>query len=233
MPRRKKTASTARGRPIVMRPRLVRMAIVYAAQLRPSKMELLAQWLPQQPWFGENDANLERLGAFRFDDPAGEVGVETQLVGAGSHVYQVPMTYRGAPLAGAEEFLMGTMEHSVLGDRWVYDAVGDPVYAATLAAAVLTGTPQAVQLRESDGETTVLPETSTISATGVPLASLPAIENIETNTAGNVSSILAGGVELRLLRRLDQAAETTAAHGLTAVWDGQDRPVLIASATIS
>ena len=209
------------------------MAIVYAAQLRPSKMELLALWLPQQPWFIPGDTEVARLGSFRFDDPAGEVGVETQLVGTGNNVFQVPMTYRGAPLAGAEDFLIGTMEHSVLGERWVYDAVGDPVYAATLAAAVLTGTPQAVQLRESDGETTVLPETSAISATGVPLASLPDLADLSVSTGGNLSTISAGGVELQVLRRLDQAAENTAAHGLTVAWDGQDQPVLIASATVS
>ena len=45
-------------------------------------------------------------------------------------VYQVPMTYRGMPLDGADAFLIGTTDHSVLGRRWVYDACGDPVFAA-------------------------------------------------------------------------------------------------------
>ena len=34
----------------------------------------------------------------------------------------VPLTYRGAPLAGGEADLVGTTEHSALGTRWVYDA---------------------------------------------------------------------------------------------------------------
>jgi len=33
----------------------------------------------------------------------------------------VPLTYRGAPLDGAEDALVGTTEHGVLGRRWVYD----------------------------------------------------------------------------------------------------------------
>ena len=40
------------------------------------------------------------------------------------------MTYRGAPLAGAEEALIGTSEHGVLGTRWIYDAAHDPVAVA-------------------------------------------------------------------------------------------------------
>src|SRR6185312_1840324 len=124
-------------------PRLGRMGIVYAAQLKPSKMELVGAWLPKQAWFEGDASELVRLGSFRFDDPAGEVGIETHIVGAGDEVYQVPLTYRGAPLAGAEAFLVGTIEHSVLGCRWVYDAAGDPVYAADLAAALLAAKPQA------------------------------------------------------------------------------------------
>ncbi len=214
-------------------PTLGGMAIVYAAQLRPSKMELLAVWLPQQPWFVPSEEELVRLGAFRFDDPAGEVGVETQLVGAGRNVFHVPLTYRGAPLEGAEDFLIGTMEHSVLGDRWVYDATGDPVYVAALADAVLAGAPQAVQIRESEGETTVLPETATIASTGVPLQSVPAFGAIKTVTVGGVSTISSGNLELRVLRTVDLAGVPTAGYGLTAVWDGQASPVLIASAAIS
>lgn len=48
----------------------------------------------------------------------------------GGPVYQVPLTHRGAPPDGADKWLIGTMDHSVLGPRWVYDARGAPVYAA-------------------------------------------------------------------------------------------------------
>ncbi|MFQ4147630.1 hypothetical protein AAGW05_02860 [Arthrobacter sp. LAPM80] len=207
------------------------MAIVYAAQLRPSKMELLAAWLPQQPWFAADAAQLVSLGSFRFDDPDGEVGVESHFLSAGQHVFHVPLTYRGTPLEGAEAFLVGTMEHSVLGHRWVYDATGDPVYAATLSAAIFTGKPQAVQLREVDGVRTVLSETATIAATGVLLGSAPALSFLVPVATGSVTTISCGGVELCVLHVLDPGIGPDTGHGLTGVWDGQDSPVLFATAT--
>ncbi len=78
---------------------------------------MLGEWVPRQPWIGSADASsLEVVGAYRFDDPAGEVGIETHLVRtADGQVVQVPVTYRGAPTAGAEASLITTMQHSVLG----------------------------------------------------------------------------------------------------------------------
>jgi len=128
------------------------MAFVYQdATLEPGKLELLAAWLPSQPWFP--GGSVERVaGAYRFDDPAGEVGLEGQLVRLeDGRVVHAPLSYRAAPLAGAEEFLVGTTEHSALGTRWVYDAVGDPVWAAALATAILTGGTQAELYFEVDG----------------------------------------------------------------------------------
>ena len=37
----------------------------------------------------------------------------------------------------AQNALVGTMQHSVLGRRWVYDGPQDPVYAAQLLELVL------------------------------------------------------------------------------------------------
>src|SRR5258706_8514918 len=114
------------------------MALLHQADLQPTKPELLAVWLPPRSWYqGPATPALKRAAAYRFDDPAGEVGIETILVQAGGGpVYQVPLTYRGAPLDGADRWLIGTTEHSVLGRRWVYDATGDPVYASTLASTI-------------------------------------------------------------------------------------------------
>src|SRR5215218_7739419 len=100
------------------------MALLHRAEITPTKLELLDAWLPTRAWYrGPADPGLAKVGAFRFDDPAGEVGIETLLVQAGDGpVLQVPLTYRAAPLAGAEPWLIGTTEHSVLGRRWVYDA---------------------------------------------------------------------------------------------------------------
>lgn len=48
--------------------------------------------------------------------------------------YHVPMTYRAAPLDGAEQALIGTTEHGVLGQRWIYDGAHDPVLVGQLLA---------------------------------------------------------------------------------------------------
>lgn len=129
------------------------MATVYQATLVPSKMELLESWLAQQPWSGEGE--LVRVAAYRFDDPDGEVGVEGHLVRreADETVLHVPVAYRGAPLEGAEPHLIGTVDHSVLGQRWVYDAMADPVATACFERALDGNQQQAeVHLYEEDGQ---------------------------------------------------------------------------------
>ena len=101
------------------------MAIVHKATVTPSKQAIVTDWLDRQPWGGSGAVKV--LGSYRFDDPDGEVGVEALLVDRGGTVLHVPLTYRGAHLAESKKFLVGTMQHSVLGDRWIYDAAGDPV----------------------------------------------------------------------------------------------------------
>lgn len=205
------------------------MAIVYAAELRPSKMELLAQWLPQQPWFHGGGSPLVQRGSFRFDDPAGEVGVETLLVGAGNRVYQVPLTYRGAPLEGAQAFLVGTMKHSVLGDRWVYDATADPVYVGELAAALLAGKPQAVKTRETDGKVETLPDTAELFSTGTSGTQIPTPESVAPTTAHGIVNIPVGSLTLSVVRELDLAGVVPAKKALGVTWAGQETPVLAAT----
>jgi hypothetical protein len=92
----------------------------------------------RQPWYaGTGVPALRPVGAFRLEDPDGEVGMETHLIADGPTVYQVPMTYRGAPLA--EGALIATAEHSELGQRWIYDAESDPVWRTELLRLVRDG----------------------------------------------------------------------------------------------
>ena len=46
------------------------------------------------------------------------------------------MTYRASALADADDGLIGTAEHGVLGHRWVYDGTCDPVLVGQLVALI-------------------------------------------------------------------------------------------------
>ena len=76
------------------------MGLFHRATITPSKPELVERWL-QASEMTTDGARLEHIGAFRFDDPHGEVGIETFLVRADGEVVQVPLTYRSEPLAKA------------------------------------------------------------------------------------------------------------------------------------
>lgn len=118
------------------------MAVIHNTTMSPSKLELLAAWLPAQPWYRQTGCQpeLAKAGGFRLDDPLGEVGIEfmvlTDWPGNGAMAYQVPLTYRAGALAGADGGLIGTSEHGVLGRRWIYDGVHDPVFLAQLIALI-------------------------------------------------------------------------------------------------
>ncbi|GAA1892877.1 maltokinase N-terminal cap-like domain-containing protein [Lapillicoccus jejuensis] len=118
------------------------MAEIHRTTLVPGKLDLLAEWLPRQRWCATKgrEPRLRKLGGYRLDDPTGEVGIEVMVVadesGATPVVYQVPMTYRAAPLDDARHALIGEAEHGVLGHRWFYDAPHDPVFVDRLLALV-------------------------------------------------------------------------------------------------
>lgn len=128
------------------------MAILHRATLEPGKAALVAAWLDSRSWAAPGAAEL--LAAYRFDDPEGEVGVEAFLVRRGEQLLHVPVTYRAAPLAGAEDGLVGRTRHSVLGDRWVYAAAADPVAVACFERA-LRGEQHQAPVELYDGEVLV------------------------------------------------------------------------------
>ena len=127
------------------------MAIIHEATLTPSKTDTARGWLDAQAWGGEGP--VEVIGSYRFDDLAGEVGVEALLIRRGDRVLQVPFTYRAAPLDGGR--LVGTMQHSVLGERWVYEATSDPVAVGCFTRA-LAGEQEIAELEvhAADGSVT-------------------------------------------------------------------------------
>ncbi|WP_433392312.1 CG0192-related protein [Micromonospora sp. KLBMP9576] len=207
------------------------MALMHWATMNPTKAALLMAWLPGRPWFqGTAGADVERVAGYRFDDPAGAVGVETLLVRAGDGpIHQVPLTYRDAPLAGGDDWLVGTSEHSALGRRWVYDACADPVYAATLAAAVLADAGQAEEFFEVDGQREYRELTMSITGSGTRGADLPPVDAVRQVVEDDLTLVVTDSVELAVVRRLDGA---TAAEGavLTGTWRGQPSPLPLAYA---
>lgn len=208
------------------------MALLHRATLRPTKLDLLATWLPGRPWYqGPAGADVVSRGAYRFDDPAGAVGIETMLVGAADGpVHQVPLTYRDAPLAGAEDWLLGTTEHSTLGTRWVYDGCADPVYAAALAHAVRTGAGQAEQYFEVDGRREVRAPSMTVAVTGAGDAAVAPVGVVRRVVDGDETVIVTDSVELVVVRR-PAAAEPTGPT-LLGSWDGQPTSVPLAYARL-
>jgi hypothetical protein len=208
------------------------MALLHRADLTPTKLELLAGWLPGRPWFaGPPEGEVVRVAAYRFDDPAGAVGLETMLVCAGDGpVLQVPLTYRGAPLDGAGEWLIGTTEHSVLGRRWVYDACGDPVYTATLARVIHTGGTQAEEFFEVDGRRETRPPGMVVSGSGTGDAPVPAAGTVHRVVDQDPTVIVTEDVELTVLRRLG-TTDRVSGPVLTGTWSDQPLPLPLAYAT--
>lgn len=170
------------------------MAEIHDATLSPTKLDLLEEWMGGQRWYAAKGQRprLRRLAAWRLDDPEGEVGVETLVVaddsGPETVVYQVPLTYRGEPLGSADHALVGTMDHSVLGRRWVYDAPHDPVYAAQLLELVQGRVP---------ARSSSVTDADEPAVSGVPQASWTAEVHVRTSRVlsgeqSNTSVILDG-----------------------------------------
>jgi hypothetical protein len=192
------------------------VALIHAgASLTPTKRELIAAWLPGRPWAAGLDVTGFRpVGAFRFDDPAGEVGIETALTRtADGTVLQLPFSYRDAPLAGADEWLVGTTEHSVLGPRWVYDGCADPVAVRALVGAILTGGHEAEQVLP-DG--TVREATTRVAGSGSAGTPVPAFVTVTAEDTATATVVQAADLVLTVRRRL--AGPAPAGATLTGTW---------------
>jgi hypothetical protein len=203
------------------------MSIIHRTTLSPTKMELLSDWLPGRPWYQGTAATAEsvKAGGFRLDDPKGEVGIEfmvaTDVAGELPVTYHVPLTYRGAPLDGADDVLIGTTEHGVLGKRWVYDGVHDPVLVRQLVALIQGKTKAWAQSENETLDPTVMRGSATVA----PLA--PAGFTVDDGPDGTLLTIavgLAGELELHVSRVLPQVAvseeeqERDSSGYVTAPW---------------
>jgi hypothetical protein len=204
------------------------MATIHRATLTPTKIELLAAWLPGRHWYPEDDTpGLQRVAACRFDDPDGEVGVETIVVrsGANGPLVHVPLTYRGAPLEDGDLFLIGTTEHSLLGTRWVYDAVGDPVYVEALTAAIRTGGGEADEMVETEEGPQRRDPSMTVQGSGTSKTTEPTGRLVRVED-GDPAVVVAEAARLDV-RRILTGEPADSPLSLAGAWEGQ-KPVVLA-----
>jgi hypothetical protein len=205
------------------------MARFHVATITPTKSELIAKWAPTQPWGLAADVRIEVIGSYRFDDPDGRVGMETHLVTAGDTLLQIPLTYRDEPLEGADDALIVEMQHSVLGTRWVYDGLRDPRLVVMLAAVAMTGQGEALGLAEYGGRWYIAPSNVRIRGGGWTQERVP-VDGFELGESDATRVVLGNDrFELTVFRR--PVPGPRPAIGLTATWDGQPNPVVLAEVT--
>ncbi len=134
------------------------------ATLTPTFRDFLPGWMARQPWYSSGGVPATRpVGFFRLEDPAGAVGLETHLLTDGTAVYQIPMSYRGAPLrqlagdsqADPATALIAEAEHSELGARWIYDAARDPAWIEAMTELVQTEGSAATRSNQAIGPAAV------------------------------------------------------------------------------
>jgi hypothetical protein len=204
------------------------MAVIHPTTLSPSKLELLAAWLPAQSWYAAagQQPELARAGGFRLDDPDGEVGIEfaalTDRQGERLVSYLLPLSYRGAPLAGAEHALIGTAEHGVLGQRWIYDGAHDPVLITQLLAAFHgRAEPQAQRVSNTPEPSVLIRPAWTARPGSIGSMSVTAGAGVTDVALQTVAAADGRPVRhiLRLIRVLRPGADSAAPAGsVTAGW---------------
>lgn len=100
---------------------------------------VLAPWISRQRWFANKGTipDLEEIGSFALESASPGVQIVTHLLldrtPGKPALYQVPLTYREAPLP-LSPALVG-----VLDGVYVYDGPHDPDYAAALLAMIASG----------------------------------------------------------------------------------------------
>jgi len=202
------------------------MGRFHRATIAPTKAELIAEWAPNQSWGPAGADPIDVIGSYRFDDPDGRVGMETHLVTAGDTLFQVPLTYRDEPLDESSA-LISEMHHSVLGTRWVYDGLRDPLFVVMLAAVTMTGQGEALGLAVYDERWYIAPTNVRIHGGGWSQERVPVDGFVLESDTATVSVLRNDRFELTMFRRPVPGPRPTMA--LTATWDGQGEPVVLAT----
>lgn len=205
------------------------MAFVHrTATLRPTKIEVVRRWLTAADWFDvapETVVTAPPL-SYRFDDPDGKVGIETLIAPYKGGYIQLPLTYRDAPLDGAQPWLLTTMEHSVLGRRWIYDGVGDPVLVTAFVRSIAGGAPSAtLEFGPEDARQTAATSVHARGTGSEPITKPLDVVSIERSET--LSTVHTSAGVLRIPHLLDPAAPVSA-MALVGDGDGLGSELLLA-----
>jgi len=206
------------------------MALVHpTSTISPTKLEIVRSWLSDQDWF-TGDAGELKAGqrfTYRFDDPAGEVGVESVLARLGDQIFQLPLTYRAAELEGGDPFFLTHMDHSALGRRWIYFGLGDPVLVNELVSAIISGRRSDDLEFEMDGQTHTVATAVTAwgNGSGEPVSGVR-IDDVDRG--GPVTTVHTSLGVLAVPHLLDNTMPDSD-RSLQATWEGLDEDVVLAT----
>ncbi|WP_434591833.1 maltokinase N-terminal cap-like domain-containing protein [Brevibacterium sp. 1718] len=112
--------------------------------------QLLASWIPRQPWFPKLAADfgtdpditpmsVARAFTYTAEELGGFAGLVTVIsVGDGSTLRRlnIPLTLRGAEDMHLRHALIGRVDDLALGTVYVYDGAADPVFVNLMADAI-------------------------------------------------------------------------------------------------
>ena len=122
-----------------------------------------------------------------------------------------------------------TTQHSALGTRWVYDGLRDPLCVTMLAAVSMTGQGEAVGMVQVNDRWYIVPSTVRIQGGGWTQGPAP-VDAFELESEAAPAVVLRNDrFELTVYRR--PTPGTRPAIGLTATWDGQPNPIILAEVT--
>jgi hypothetical protein len=118
------------------------------------------------------------------------------------------------------------MHHSALGNRWVYDGLRDPMFVVMLAAVAMTGQGEALGMALYEDRWFIAPTNVRIRGGGWGAERVP-VDGFELTSDDASAAVLRNDrFELTAYHRPSSGPQPPI--GLTATWEGQTDPVVLA-----
>lgn len=181
------------------------VAKMYDTTVVPSKEEVARSWA----------GSVELKGSYRLVDTVeGEVGVEVLIAtDLDGRMVQIPFSYSSEEIDA--DHTLSTIEHGVLGKRWVTNALGDPVAVREIIRTILTGDDGATR---DDGVAAYLDIQGTGTETDLELSD---VELTEVTRQRSIGTVTVNGRRRQFLLRLPHVLgrfrHTGRGHSATAL----------------